>query len=69
MITGVVAEKKEATLPTLYVQNHPSNPIPLKNGGTLCVRFSGTQEGMADISIYLSRLKIGQVEASAEQLL
>jgi predicted neuraminidase len=69
MIKGVVAGKKEATLPTLHVQNHASNLMFRKNEDTLCVRFPGTQEGMADIPIYLSRLKIGQVEASAEQLL
>jgi predicted neuraminidase len=57
-------EKKEAKLPTLCVQNHSSNLMPLKNGDILCVWFSGTQEGIADISIYLSRLKIGEVEWS-----
>jgi len=31
--------------------------MPLANGDILCVWFSGTQEGIADISIYLSRLK------------
>jgi predicted neuraminidase len=56
--------KKEAKLPTLCVQNHSSNLIPLKNGDILCVWFSGTQEGIADISIYLSRLNVGEDEWS-----
>ena len=38
--------------------------MPLKSGDILCVWFSGTQEGMADISIYLSRLKKGEAEWS-----
>jgi predicted neuraminidase len=54
------AEKKEARLPTFCPQNHASNLLPLKGGDLLCVWFSGTQEGMADISIYLSRLKTGE---------
>ena len=57
-------EKKEAKVPTLCVQNHSSNLMPLKNGDILCVWFSGTQEGMADISIFLSRLKRGEAEWS-----
>lgn len=54
--------KKEAKLPTPCVQNHSSNMMPLKNGDILCAWFSGTQEGIADISIYLSRLKAGEDE-------
>jgi predicted neuraminidase len=53
-------EKREAALPALCVQNHSSNLMPLKNSDILCVWFSGTQEGVADISIYLSRLKAGE---------
>lgn len=49
----------EAYLPTLNVQNHAANLLPLPNGDLLCVWFSGTQEGMADISIYSSRLAAG----------
>jgi predicted neuraminidase len=59
-----LVEKKEAKLPTLCVQNHSSNLMPLNNGDILCVWFSGTQEGMADISIYLSRLNAGESEWS-----
>jgi len=57
-------EKKEAKLPAFCPQNHSSNLLPLKSGDILCVWFSGTQEGMADISIYLSRLKTGETEWS-----
>lgn len=46
----------EAYLPTEHVQNHASNLLPCTNGDLLCAWFSGTQEGMSDISIYLSRL-------------
>jgi predicted neuraminidase len=41
------------------VQNHASNIMPLDNGDLLCTWFSGTQEGIADISVYLSRLSKG----------
>lgn len=53
-------EKKQLVLPAPGVQNHSSNLMPLKNGDILCVWFSGTQEGIADISIYMSRLKAGE---------
>jgi hypothetical protein len=59
MIGGVVEEKKEAKVPTLRVQTHPTNLMPLKNGDIPCVWFSGTQEGMGDFSVCLSRLKTG----------
>lgn len=50
-------ERVEAYLPSFCIQNHASNIMPLTNGDLLCVWFSGTQEGIADISIYMSRLK------------
>lgn len=50
----------EAYLPSNCPQNHASNIMPLTNGDLLCVWFSGTQEGIADISIYMSRLKYGE---------
>lgn len=46
-------EQVEMKLPTLSVQNHASNIMPLPNGDLLCVRFSGIQEGMSDISIII----------------
>lgn len=54
----------EAYLPTYCVQNHASNIMPLDNGDLLCVWFSGTQEGIADISVYMSRLNKGETEWS-----
>jgi len=53
------SERIEAYLPTNCPQNHASNIMPLANGDLLCVWFSGTQEGIADISIFMSRLNRG----------
>jgi predicted neuraminidase len=50
----------EAILPSRNVQNHASNLLPLSNGDLLCAWFSGTQEGLSDISISMSRLKKGE---------
>jgi len=58
-------DRIEAFLPSSCVQNHASNILPLDNGDLLCVWFSGTQEGMSDISIYMSRLNKGETEWSA----
>ena len=52
----------EMQLPTSCSQNHASNIMPLPNGDLLCAWFSGTQEGLADISIYMARLPAGQTE-------
>jgi predicted neuraminidase len=49
-----------ADLPTECVQNHAANLMPLPNGDIGCVWFGGTQEGVADISIYFSRLAKGE---------
>ncbi|MBV8590968.1 MAG: exo-alpha-sialidase, partial [Acetobacteraceae bacterium] len=51
--------RMEAFLPSPCVQNHAANIMPLKSGDILCAWFGGTQEGMADISIYCSRLSSG----------
>jgi predicted neuraminidase len=48
-----------ADLPTDCVQNHAANLMPLPDGDLGCVWFGGTQEGVADISIYFSRLAKG----------
>ena len=48
-----------ADLPTDCVQNHAANLMPLPDGDLGCVWFGGTQEGIADISIYFSRLAMG----------
>lgn len=54
----------ESYLPSDCVQNHASNLLPLDNGDLLCVWFGGTQEGVSDISIYISRLKKGEEQWS-----
>jgi predicted neuraminidase len=56
------AERREAYLPTPCVQNHAANLHALPNGDLLCVWFGGTQEGIPDVSIYLSRLAAGSTE-------
>src|SRR3954447_10163219 len=55
----------DAYLPSPCVQNHAANIMPLRNGDLGCVWFGGTQEGMADISIYFSRLASGEEQWSA----
>ena len=49
----------DAYLPAATTQNHAANLIALKNGDLLCAWFGGTQEGVPDISVYLSRLDAG----------
>ena len=49
----------EAYLPSGCPQNHAANLLPLPNGDLLCTWFSGTQEGISDISVYMSRLSQG----------
>ena len=48
-----------ALLPSPAVQNHAANLMSLGDGALGCVWFGGTQEGMADISIHVSRLAAG----------
>ncbi|MCM2293903.1 exo-alpha-sialidase [Allorhizobium sp. BGMRC 0089] len=48
-----------ALLPSDCVQNHAANLHLLANGDIACVWFGGTQEGIADISIWFSRLEQG----------
>jgi len=61
--------RAETFLPSPCVQNHAANIMPLRNGDLGCVWFGGTQEGMADISIYFSRLeKDGDQWSAAEKL-
>lgn len=62
---GVIRENKqagyqEAFIPSENPQNHASNLLELSNGDLLCVWFSGTQEGVSDISVFLSRLNRGE---------
>ncbi|MGC6388246.1 sialidase family protein [Ewingella sp. S1.OA.A_B6] len=53
------AARRDAMLPSDCPQNHAANILPLPNGSLLCAWFGGTQEGIADIAIYLSRLEKG----------
>lgn len=48
-----------ALLPSHSVQCHAANLMPLGDGDLGCVWFGGTQEGMSDISIHVSRLDRG----------
>lgn len=54
------AQRIDANIPSACIQNHAANVMPLPNGDLGCVWFGGTQEGIADISIYFSRLPAGQ---------
>jgi predicted neuraminidase len=53
------AGRSEAFIPTPCVQNHASFLMALPGGDLGCVWFGGTQEGVPDISVYLSRLEPG----------
>lgn len=48
--------RAEAQLSAPAVQNHAANLTVLPDGGLGCVWFAGTQEGVADISVWFSRL-------------
>ncbi|HEX2287058.1 MAG TPA: exo-alpha-sialidase [Mycobacterium sp.] len=48
--------RRQALLPAPQVQNHAANLAVLPNGSLGCVWFAGTQEGVADISVWFSRL-------------
>lgn len=53
-----------AMLPSTCPQNHAANLLPLPDGALMCVWFGGTQEGVADISIWGSRLAPGSEQWS-----
>lgn len=55
----------QADLPAPRVQSHASNLMTLGDGSLGCVWFSGTQEGVADISVWFSRLAPGATVWSA----
>ncbi|WP_348753945.1 exo-alpha-sialidase [uncultured Aquincola sp.] len=55
----------EADLPPPRVQCHAANLMTLGDGALGCVWFSGTQEGVADISVWFSRLAPGSETWSA----
>ncbi|WP_342320737.1 exo-alpha-sialidase [Kosakonia sp. BYX6] len=48
-----------AMLPSPCPQNHAANILPLPDGTLMCVWFGGSQEGVADISVWSSRLAPG----------
>lgn len=50
---------RAAYLPTPTVQCHAANLAWLPDGDLACVWFGGTQEGVADVTVYLSRLPAG----------
>ncbi|MEW5288948.1 exo-alpha-sialidase [Erwinia papayae] len=58
-----------AMLPSPCPQNHAANLLPLPDGDLLCCWFGGTQEGIADISIWCSRLAKGSQRWSEPQKL
>jgi Predicted neuraminidase (sialidase) len=63
------AQRHDAYLPSPCVQNHAANLHALPNGDLLCVWFGGTQEGIPDVSIYMSRLRAGtEVWSEPEKL-
>jgi predicted neuraminidase len=49
----------EAFLPSPCTQNHAANLTVLPDGDLACVWFGGTQEGLSDIDVYMSRLPAG----------
>ena len=55
----------EAFLPTETVQSHAANLAVLPGGDLGCVWFGGTQEGVADISVWFSRLPADGVRWSS----
>lgn len=61
---GVLRQQEDtrvisAMLPSPCPQNHAANILPLPDGTLMCVWFGGTQEGVADISVWGSRLVAG----------
>ena len=50
----------EALIPNPYNSCHAADLLELPNGDLLCCWFAGSDEGNADISIAISRLKAGE---------
>ena len=59
LAAGLVADD----LPAPAVQCHAANLMPLADGSLGCVWFGGTQEGVADISVWFSRQRDGRWSA------
>ena len=51
--------RMEAFIPTPCVQNHAAFLLRLPGGDVGCVWFGGTQEGVPDISVHISRMEAG----------
>ncbi|KAK1468146.1 glycosyl hydrolase [Colletotrichum cuscutae] len=56
-----------AAIPAATVQSHASNLLQLLDKTLLCVWFGGSQEGLPDISIWLSRQEPGTTSWSTPQ--
>jgi predicted neuraminidase len=52
------AGRRDALLPPPRVQNHAANLAVLPDDSLACVWFAGTQEGVPDIGVWLSRLDV-----------
>ncbi|TDZ17663.1 hypothetical protein Cob_v009511 [Colletotrichum orbiculare MAFF 240422] len=50
---------RSAAIPAATIQSHASNLLQLPDGTLLCAWFGGSQEGLPDISIWLSRQEPG----------
>lgn len=59
------AQVQQADLPAPRVQSHAANLMTLGDGSLGCVWFCGSQEGVADISVWFSRLPQGESTWSA----
>ncbi|MGR6980164.1 exo-alpha-sialidase [Testudinibacter sp. P27/CKL/0425] len=74
VIANGLVESREPHLATAMIpvhcpQNHASNLFELPNGDLLCTWFGGTQEGIANISIFLSHLPENSKQWSEPQKL
>jgi predicted neuraminidase len=58
--TGLAPGLQADDLPAPTVQCHAANLLPLSDGSLACVWFGGTQEGVADISVWFSRQRDGR---------
>ncbi|MBZ3905973.1 sialidase family protein [Streptomyces griseiscabiei] len=56
---SATVDRTDTTLPAPAVQNHAANLTVLPGGDLGCVWFGGTQEGVADICVWFSRLTPG----------
>ncbi|KAF5586144.1 neuraminidase (sialidase) [Fusarium subglutinans] len=54
-------------VPSATVQSHASNLLQLPDKTVLCTWFGGSQEGLPDISIWLSRLEPGSPSWTSPQ--